>query len=1722
MKRFNLLKLFTLFIAITNITNLYAYTVKADVVNGTELTIDYSKYDKFKTEKPKDNEKQNAYNLDNENLDIILTYPCNKLTFKAATYHFIAWGRAQIAVDASYNDNETNWDDHTTIYSQENYFTGEDKTQTLDNLTKNIKKIAIKNIYNGAVESSGKYIYDIKFTIAPHILLENNLEDNNYTFPNAIEIDKTDKYLVNFKSFLSSSNGAIEVSSSNTNDFKIEYNGKLEDKVVSIAGSNAFCSTTDDTKNFNVVFTPQSAKTTSSTITIKDTGSGETIQFIVTATGKKKTPTITWTPNTQIIVGESLNLSDVVQSNCGTAITFDKPSDETVLKIENGKLIALSEGFADIKITTAGNDIYASIPATKTFETTTKTLQEIVWSQDFYLLKLGDADITLNAYAINKETNTANGNLIEYSIAEGGENVVTITNGVLHIVGKGQTMITAHQRGDNEYAGTYITKPIIVREVSDDCSNNYALAVTKKEEEGGSGDGFNYSTLSVTHKLSTIGDKLSFSTSCAGGATGRSVKVKDQNGKEIYNSGSFGSVSNIPINRDVTQLTFEVRSNFNHSISNILVTPAIYLESKQQSGVDFGTIPVNSSIEKTITIDWANKPDMMWATTDNEHFTVVSNSNFGGTCGDHGSTEIKVKFDPTIGKKYTGNLLIDVGNDGNPDLTIPLSATATKINHTLNWNNTENEIELNSIFNCNVTVSGNHENNPHAIKYAYDTTYFYGMEEYPSFLYAKKAGTTTITAYIEATETCADADATFTVTILPEKPTMTWEQDLSNYVESQTAQTVTLNAESNKEGNIIYEIMPNGDDIISLSGNQLTIKAGVTGSAEIKAYNANYKDVFVIKNVIVASTAPCNTEFPYSNLLETDNSTLVDNNIIAEETIDLTYKCKSISFKTDLTGDGLNGSSYGTVTVYEIVNGVEKQKGDSKRFYDDGLSESDATYDIDQEATQIKLVITATSVVGSWTSLKATLTDIKTILASNFDNYTTDKESIDFGTFSVGTSSVTKNLKISYWSLPGNINLSIESGNTTRATSPFSIDNTTLTDNCGIGEKTVNVTLNPTVGGTFKDYLVIKTGGDEVVEKIPLTAIINKANQSIEWTSETSTTADRQVQLAKSNQGVLMNYEVVSGSEYAKVENNSLNIPSITILKAGTFKVKAYNSGNESYNAVSAEKEFTSTIGTIRFDNNAGDKHWSNPNNWVPVSNLNKQRNVEPSAIVNAVIAAKAEISNDANTGYDEINDLTIAPNGKLTITATSALKANKVTNTVAENLILKASADGNATLIYADGEPKATVEMYSKAENGTLNHTDGKDPQWQYMGVAVDGTTTSAFSNAWLLKWTEAESAVNGDPWTDAPLANTALAPWAGYSISQPKAATYSTTGTLMRGDHTYTLTRTESTDPDCGFNLLANSYTAPIDITKLTTDNFENADACIILYNTGTYADWESQQGKSGQNPGQLTVIPVATGETTGLPTTIASMQAFFVKANENNASFTVDYETAVTGATNKGNQMRAPRAHEEFNVLKIMIEGENSRDRLFLLENEETTDAYDNGYEARKIFDAPRGHQMYATCEYGYASIDCSESFVGQTIGLKGDNEGEMLTISFDTDRLEGYQSLYLYDKVTGKYVNILSGEKYTFFGIKGANDNRFSIVTNPDDKAQTPPFVIIGNELAFDKSQIDADNANIYIYDTSGRLLMTDKINPHENYNIPNMPEGIYLINMNGYTTKIVRK
>ena len=1676
----------------------------------------------------------NEYDIYSNNLKINLYYPSNKVTWLTTTNKFLGtYYNGSVTLKENGSENSTTPVTGKDIFIEKSI---ESSTSYID----------FNYNYEVGDWASQIKIKDIKIYIAPHIRLlnktENNvtytsIDENTVTSATAIldfgtrNVSQETSFTIDFKSFLAQTGKTFTATLSNNSNFYFTNNSTANQITI----NDTFCKLDTETGNFSITYKPtenteKDTEDRTANLTITDGTSTATIKLV--GKSQKITQKLEWVnlPD-QMILGESIPTNGLAVSNCTTAIKYTSSNPDIIEITENGNLVAkqptTSGTVVTITATNPGNGEYKSATITKDVTVTTLSLQQIVWEQSFTLLKIGQAAQTLTAHVID----VATGETIEganITFTSNDPNVVSISGNTLTIVGLGNTTIIANTPETDTHAATTAIKTVYVREAKETCEDQYIINETteiKKTYEGYTSDRNIEKEYSWDNQ---IGSKLEFTVY---GSIDEVIATDNTNNKNISLTNSNGKYSG-NIDRNTKKITITIKGESNTwiwdestiSLSNIIVHPAIYLETSTNA-IAFEETKMGATRNKTIDFSYANQPDAIWATivddegTEGDHssnFTFENSelanfTSWGEGCGDINTEQLNIKFTPSTSHEgtYKAKLLVGVGENNEIKHTISLTATATKINHTLRWQEgIDNEIELNSIFNCNGKAVIVDNDNLHTIKYSYDSEYFDGLEDYPGILFAKKEGTTTIVAYIEETETCSLVEVPFEVTILPEKATMTWTQDLSNYVENTTTQTVTLNATSNKEGNVIYEIISNKDNIISLSGNTMTIAADKIGKAEIKAYNENHPDVFIIKNVIVASVTPCHTEVDHKINIETENSIIgQDKEVICSLTLD--KKCKSVIFTTDLTGDGRNGESYGIVVVSDNVRGEIL----NKTFWDNGLTNE--TCDIDPEATQVTIKVTAISVTGSMTPVTAILKDVKTVLVSDFNNYTTDKERFDFGEFSVGASSVSDNLVINHWSLPGSINLSIESGNG-KAT-PFSVEPAILNDNCGIGEKTVTVKLNPTIGGEFTDYLVIKTGGEKVVKKIPITATIHKQNQTINWTVESLTTADRQVQLAKSDKNTSVYYEIVSGGEYAIVENNNLGLSSVSVIKAGTFKVRAYNDDSDIYNPYSTEeKEFTSTIGTIQFDNNNGDNNWSNRANWLPINTINTQRNVEPSAVVNAVMTAEAVIS---NAERNEINNLTFETGGKLTIGATSGLKANEVSDATADNLILKASNEGNATFIYTSGTPSATVEMYSKA-------IQNPKPEWQYMGVAVNGATTSDFPGAWLLKWDETQN-TTGDPWSDEPLAaDSTLVPWAGYSITQPQATIYQMRGQLMNDDHTYTLTHTTregaTQDPDCGFNLLANSYTAPIDITKLTEDDFVNADACIVLYNTGTYADWHTQQGSSGEQAGQLTVIPVETVGATDLPKTIPSMQAFFVMAKEGGGTFTVDYETAVLGATNRGNQMRAPEARDEFNVLKIMIEGENTRDRLFLLENESTSKEYDNGYEARKIFDAPRGHQMYATCQYGYASIDCSESFIGQTIGLKGDSEGEQLTISFDTDRLEYYNSLYLYDKATGKYVNIMAGEKYTFFGIKEADDNRFSIVTNPDNENQTPPFVVIGEELAFDKSQIDTDNANIYIYDTSGRLLITDKINPYENYNIPNMPKGIYLVSMNGYTTKIVKK
>lgn len=515
----------------------------------------------------------------------------------------------------------------------------------------------------------------------------------------------------------------------------------------------------------------------------------------------------------------------------------------------------------------------------------------------------------------------------------------------------------------------------------------------------------------------------------------------------------------------------------------------------------------------------------------------------------------------------------------------------------------------------------------------------------------------------------------------------------------------------------------------------------------------------------------------------------------------------------------------------------------------------------------------------------------------------------------------------------------------------------------------------------------------------------------------------------------------------------------------------------------------------------AGD--WNNSSNWFFGV---------PAPTEDVEIAAAVTIPN----GYTAItNDVSIESGGSISIAPQGALKVNTISGANANNLSLQANENGSATLLFKNTDKvNASIQLYSIASSDGLRDSiagNFKDPKWQYLGIIAESAQYSALNpdgtTNWMYRWDETKNSTSC--WAEKLKSGSTLSAWIGYGIAQEQATLYNYSGTLINSDHTYNLTFTSNDGytEDRGYNLITNSYSAPIDIATINTTNFVNAVENIYIYNTGSYAEWRDNNNPLGFGPGQMISIPVNSISALGneYPHTIPSGQAFFVKANNNSATFTVNYNSNVYNATNTANQKRAPKADSnEFNVLKIQVTSSTSNDRLYLLEHENCTPNFDNGYDAEKIFDNPNGPQIYASNTFGYTSINTDTTFNGQTIGFIANSESEIYTMTFDIEKLHSYNEIYLYDSQTGIYTNILEEELYQFYGDTKQTDNRFSIIAK---RNESPKSDITTSTEIVTLEELFAQNKTIYLYTTTGQLV--NIIEPNCQID-KTLPTGIYIV------------
>lgn len=509
-----------------------------------------------------------------------------------------------------------------------------------------------------------------------------------------------------------------------------------------------------------------------------------------------------------------------------------------------------------------------------------------------------------------------------------------------------------------------------------------------------------------------------------------------------------------------------------------------------------------------------------------------------------------------------------------------------------------------------------------------------------------------------------------------------------------------------------------------------------------------------------------------------------------------------------------------------------------------------------------------------------------------------------------------------------------------------------------------------------------------------------------------------------------------------------------------------------------------------------GDNYlWSNTANW--------SENMLPDAEMDVTIQAKAivDVKNAAaktividDFGHDA--EIEILSTGALQVEGTIKRTENgsDFGPTTIHDLYIHSDASGTGALVFDNSNGcKAYVEMYSKAYL-TVDGSGKKTKYWQYLGAPVSGTNLNYdFYGAYTYLYGE----VNGG-WTRVK--NGEMTPWKGWGITQDKATTYLLNGTLQpTSDQEITLTYTEGGAK--GDNLLANSWMAPIDITKMETDDFGGATATLYMYNTGRDPVYGQSTYGDGTNdePGQWVTIPVNAAKETEWkgPKAIPSMQVFEILTDKT-TTLTLDYDKVVRhkDAAIGTDPLRAParKADNEdaVSMMRIRVEGQNMHVDQYLLEGENFTTGFDNGWDGNHVEGDGRSAGFYSVnSELGNMAVNALPEIEGTLLGFVPNDE-QAFTISFGYN---GDKTYYLNDLIEQK--STLIRDDQTYFFLVGGNDlvHRFQISTTPFESYIGTGSDNIGDGVQKAVKFIENDKLFILrngrLYDGTGKALKPGK-------------------------------
>ena len=541
---------------------------------------------------------------------------------------------------------------------------------------------------------------------------------------------------------------------------------------------------------------------------------------------------------------------------------------------------------------------------------------------------------------------------------------------------------------------------------------------------------------------------------------------------------------------------------------------------------------------------------------------------------------------------------------------------------------------------------------------------------------------------------------------------------------------------------------------------------------------------------------------------------------------------------------------------------------------------------------------------------------------------------------------------------------------------------------------------------------------------------------------------------------------------------------------------------------------------------------WFTPENWSEGSVPKDYHTVRIGADVNITTPI-----NIHGIAIDDNKTLHITPTGGLTVGNTGVVSA------ASSSITIDNTPEGAGFLRVdptTDNKPaKVTVNYTTR----TYDNGSPRNEVWQYLGMPGANGQISSLEGVSMYHWKETSG------WIQKSAADLQNIPaWDGYAFTQSKEedATFkiSVEPILENKEIHFTCTPKGMK----GDNLFVNSYLAPIDVTKIDEDDIVDSQNNLVrtffIFNSGSWNDWNAGAGNitssdyDKSSPGHYYSIPFYSAKLIDDGTTqvvIPSMQGVYVySAGE--SSIKLDYNKHVLDANAKNNPMRAPQHQMEddsFRRVRIQASSENSgADRMYIVQEKNTTPGYDNGYDGDNII-ATGQVNIYTHEPFGQMEVSCSNHIDSMLIGFTA-GEDSIYTLTFGA--VVG-EDIYILDLQTDSLMHLSNGQQYSFFAQPNSVDNmRFQLViipnssdseqpnegdvtTNVDNVSDTTCLWVKDNIVYV----MDAPyNSSLSVYSVSGICIQAPYI-IHQapcTIDLSHLPTGVYVLKLNDKAFKIV--